>query len=625
VCGITGVLEYADGDAVDPGVLRRMTEALRHRGPDDDGVHIQGRVGLGMRRLSIVDVEGGTQPMTDESGDVVVVYNGEIYNAAPLTADLRRAGHRLVTECDTEVLPHLYEDHGPELVDALRGMFAFALWDRRRHRLLLARDRLGIKPLYYRDDGHRLVFGSEIKALLEHPSVTASLDRVALSQYLSLKYVPAPRTMFAGIRALPPGCMLLCDAGGVRLRRWWELDVNQRGPARSEDEYAEGLVARLRESVRLHLRSDVPFGAFLSGGLDSSLVVALMSEVLADPVRTFSVGFAAGGRQVGELPYAALVADRFATKHSSLVMTGEDFVASTPGVVESLDQPIADAPAVPLLLLSQLAARDVKMVLSGEGGDELFAGYARYVGEQAAPFLRPLPTALRAQGLGAAARRARSPRHRIALHALSKADELERMVAWFPLFDDPAKRRLLRPEVATELPGNEAQEGLSAAFERRHPPDPLSRMLYHDTTRWLPDLLLARGDKMSMAASLELRVPLLDHQVVDFAAGLPSRLKVRRLARKVLLRQVARDLLPAPILARPKEGFPMPVAQWLRGEARPLMTDLLAPEAVRRQGLFDPVEVTRLIDAHLSGHRDHARELWGLVVVELWFRRYLGS
>jgi asparagine synthase (glutamine-hydrolysing) len=625
VCGITGVFEYADREAVDPGVLGRMTEALRHRGPDDDGAHVEGPVGLGMRRLSIVDVEGGTQPMTGESGDVVVVYNGEIYNAAPLTADLRRAGHRLLTECDTEVLPHLYEDHGPELVDALRGMFAFALWDKRRRRLMLARDRLGIKPLYYRDDGDRLVFGSEIKALLEHPTVTASLDRVALAQYLSLKYVPAPRTMFAGIRALPPGCMLLCDAGGVRLRRWWDLDVQERGPARGDDEYAEELAGLLRESVRLHLRSDVPFGAFLSGGIDSSLVVALMSEVLPDPVRTFSVGFAAGGRQVGELPYAALVAERFATKHSSLVMAGEDFVASAPGVVESLDQPIADAASVPMLLLSQLAARDVKMVLSGEGGDELFAGYARYVGEQGAPFLRPLPAALRARALGAAARRARNPRHRIALHALSEADECERIVAWFPLFDDPAKRRLLRPEVAAELPGDEAQEGLVAAFGRRRPPDPLSRMLYHDTTLWLPDLLLARGDKMSMAASLELRVPLLDHQVVEFAAGLPSRLKVRRLARKVLLRQVARDLLPAQILARPKEGFPLPVAAWLRGEARPLMTDLLAPEAVRRRGFFDPGEVARLVDAHLSGHRDHARELWGLVVVELWFRRYLGS
>jgi asparagine synthase (glutamine-hydrolysing) len=625
VCGIAGIFEYADRTAVDPTVLARMTDAIRHRGPDGDGAYVAGPVGLGIRRLSIIDVEGGTQPMTGESGDVVVVYNGEIYNARLLADGLRRAGHRLLTECDTEVVPHLYEDQGPALVDSLRGMFAFALWDRQRGLLMLGRDRLGIKPLYYADDGHRLVFGSEVKALLEHPSVTASLDHTALSQYLSLKYVPAPRTLFDGVRALPPGCMLLCDAGGVRVRRWWDLDVRPRGPVRSDAQYTDEFAEVLRESVRVHLRSDVPFGAFLSGGLDSSLVVALMSEVLPEPVRTFSVGFDADGRQVGELPYASLVADRFSTKHESLVMTGDDFVSAAPRAVASLDQPIGDVAAVPMMMLSELAARDVKMVLSGEGGDELFAGYARYAGEQAAPFLRPLPPALRARALGSAARRARNPRHRIALHALSKTDELERIVAWFPLFDDAAKRRLLSPDLSAALPGDEAEAPLAAALERRRGPDALSRMLYYDTTLWLPDDLLARGDKMSMAASLELRVPLLDHHVVEFAAGLPSRLKLRRLTRKVLLRRVGRDLVPQQVLDRRKEGFPVPAASWFRGEARPLVTDLLAPEAVRRRGLFDPGEVSRLLDAHLTWRRDHSRELWGLVALELWCRRFLGS
>ncbi len=641
MCGIGGAFGYSGRDNSSGTAIDSMIATIVHRGPDDRGVHIDGDLALGVRRLSIIDVDGGRQPVTSEDGSVVAVVNGEIYNHQELREKLQGRGHRFVSRSDSEVIPHLYEEVGPRLVHQLRGMFGLAVWDARQRRLLLARDRLGIKPLYAADDGTRLVFGSEIKSVLAHPAVPAHLDPAALSQYLSLKYVPSPATLFAGITSLPPGCLLTCDASGARVERYWDLRMDPAAAGGDEATQAASLAALLRESVALHMQSDVPFGAFLSGGIDSSLIVALMSETATEPVRTFSVGFTAGGASVGELPYAAMVAARFATKHAPLVMTGRDFADAVERVVWHLDQPVGDVAAVPMLFLSDLAARDVKMVLSGEGGDELFAGYARYVGEQIAPLLRCLPPALRLRALRALASVVRQPRPRLALRALAESNDLDRLVNWFPLFDNSAKRSLLSSEFAAALDRSaasarpvEADQAVRTAeavvrapfaelLSRTTTPDRLSQMLYCDTKLWLPDDLLARGDKMSMAASIELRVPLLDHRVVEFAAGLPSSLKLRRLHRKLLLRTVARDLLPPEVLARRKEGFPMPVATWWRQEARELLTDTLSDATVRRRGLLDPAFVRTLVADHLTCRADHGSALWGLVALEIWFRRFL--
>jgi asparagine synthase (glutamine-hydrolysing) len=622
MCGIAGI-HACDGGRVEPAVLASMLDAIAHRGPDDEGMHVDARVGLGARRLSIIDLPGGHQPIANEDGTVVVAFNGEIYNYRALRERLRRAGHVLRTEGDTEVLVHLYEELGDDLLHELEGMFAFALWDARRQRLLLARDRLGIKPAYYALQDGQLVFGSEVKALLRHPAVTARPDLDALAAFLLLKYVPSPRTMFEGVAALPPGHCLTSDENGVRVRRWWDVSFRRADTPLREQEAVEELRERLGTAVRDQLVSDVPFGAFLSGGVDSSSVVALMSRELGSPVKTFVVGFEGDGADLSELPYARMVADRYETDHHEVLLTGKDLVRLAETVVYHLDQPIADNACLANLMVADLASRHVKMVLTGEGGDELFAGYARYAGEQLAPAFGRLPAPLRELGAGLSTRRIGGQRPRIALYALCQRDEARRFATWFPLMSPEARAGLatgaLHDAVLRSAPESLFAEALAAADG----PDRVSRMLYVDTKLWLPDDLLARGDKMSMAASLEARVPLLDHRLVEFAASLPTRYKVRGLSRKHLLREAVRDLLPEPILSRSKKGFPIPMGRWLRGDARELCRDLLSPATVRRRGLFAPAAVDRLLAEHEAGASEHGATLWALLSVELWHRAFV--
>lgn len=622
MCGIAGIVDYR-GAGVDDDDVRAMTQTMAHRGPDDVGYHHDRRVALGMRRLSIIDVACGQQPMTNEDGSVVVVCNGEIYNYRALRDELRARGHTLTTSSDTEVIAHVYEDDGLDLVDRLEGMFGFAVWDASARRLIVARDRLGIKPLYYVDDGTRLLFASEIKALLAHPDVDASIDHEALALYLALKYVPAPMTLFRGIRSLPPGCMLVVDDAGVRVRRYWTLPMTEPTRRRSDDEYVDEFRELLGATVSAHMQSDVPFGCFLSGGLDSSLMTALMSERSTQPIKTFSVGFATSDATRDELSYARTVARAFATDHHEIVMTGDDFVANAERVVWHLDQPIGDAPAVATMLLADLASQQVKMVLSGEGGDELFAGYARYSAERVAPALGVLPRPVRRALLRSAKAATRDRRRRLALHALATPDFLDRLVNWFPLFDDEMRAELMSPQLRDAAAGGPTPQAVfGEALQRTASTTALNQMLSCDTQLWLPDLLLLRGDKMSMAASIELRVPLLDHKIVEFAGRLPMSLKLHGLQRKVLLRRIGEGLLPAEILERPKEGFSLPVSQWLRREARDLLEDCLAPDVVRRRGLFDPGYVSRLVARHHAGH-DHGTQLWALVGLELWMQRFI--
>jgi len=626
MCGICGFYDYKTRDRADRHVLDDMLNVIRHRGPDDCGEYLDQDVALGMRRLSIIDLSGGKQPISNEDGTIVTVFNGEIYNFQALREQLSSRGHELRTASDTEVIVHLYEDFGEDCVQHLRGMFGFALWDARRRRLLVTRDRLGIKPLYFAVSGGRLIFGSEIKAILQHPAAQVHLNIEGLSKFLSLKYVPAPQTMFEGVYALPPGCSLSCDANGIKIRRYWDVSFTTPGTGeRSEESYVEQLDALLRECVKLHLVSDVPFGAFLSGGLDSSTIVALMSQFLNEPVKTYSVGFQGDAEAFSELPYARMVAKKYETDHHEVFIRPHDLINLSEKVVWHLDQPVADEACLANYMVAELASRQVKMVLTGEGGDELFAGYARYAGERLSPLFQHLPRAAKSVALAASGRLPGLRRQKVALYALCQPDEVNRLVNWFPLFNSEAKQALLSEDVKQYVNGGDASAVFAEHLARTDATGPLNRMLYMDTKLWLPDDLLARGDKMSMAASLEARVPLLDHQLVEFAASLPQHLKVKGLTRKYLLRKVGQPLLPPEIIRRKKKGFPMPVSLWFRKEARSFLRDVLSPSALQRRGLFNPAFVEKLLSEHENGFADHGSLLWGLLSIELWQRVFMDS
>ncbi len=620
MCGIAGILSLDSSRSVPPERLEPMLASIFHRGPDEAGRLIDRELAMGMRRLSIIDLADGQQPIFDESGRYGVVFNGEIYNYRELRTALIARGHQLKTHSDTEVIVHLYEEYGEACLDHLRGMFGFAIWDNVRRELFIARDRMGIKPLYYTQCDGDFVFGSEIKSILEHPAVKPSMDLEALSLYLSLKYVPAPRTLFAGIHSLPPGHFMQIAKGRVEIQRYWDISFAKPERILSEQDYADQLLELLRESVRLHLRSDVPFGAFLSGGVDSSTIVALMSQELHTPVKTFSVGFGGEGIQ-DELPYAQQVADKFGCEHHTLKITSDDFLRYAEDVLWHLDQPIADQATVATHMVAKLARQHVKMVLTGEGGDELFAGYARYSGERYSRWFSRLPTSAAKLLRAASSTLPGMRRGKIAIGALTISDEATRFANWFPMFGDDAKRQLLDRQVESIRAG--AASVFSSHLANCDAHSQLDRMLYADSKLWLPDYLLLRGDKLTMANSLEARVPLLDHKLVEFAAQLPDSMKLRGSQRKYLLKQVARRLLPAEIIDRKKQGFPIPIERWLRKEARPMMQDLLSTETLERRRLFNVPFVERLIREHVSGYADHSTKLWGLMSVEMWTRKFI--
>jgi asparagine synthase (glutamine-hydrolysing) len=599
-----------------------MLDTIIHRGPDDDGRLVDHELAMGMRRLSIIDLVDGKQPMFDCSARYGIVFNGEIYNYRELQGDLESRGHKLSTHSDTEVIIHLFEEHGPECVHQLRGMFAFAIWDNRERELFIARDRLGIKPLYYTEAEGCLIFASEIKALLDHPAVGANLDHRSLSQYLSLKYVPAPNTMFAGIRSLEPGHSLYVRNGQAEISRYWDISFKKNKPIKTDEEYAEELLHLLRESVELRLRSDVPFGAFLSGGLDSSIIVALMAEVMEEPVKTFSVGFSQAGYQ-DELPYARQVADHFGCEHHSFEITARDFLDNVENVLWHMDQPISDHATVATYMLAKQARQHVKMVLTGEGGDELFAGYARYEGERFSSVSNVIPAPI-GQLIRSGVRLLPGLRRvKTAIDALTIKDEATRFANWFPMLSDDMKAELLTGSMAELRAG--AANVFRDCLDRSDATDPLDRMLYTDSKLWLPDFLLLRGDKLTMANSLEARVPLLDHKLVEFAASLPTRMKLRGRTRKYLLKKAGSTLLPASIVNRKKQGFPIPIDHWLRNEARGLVNDMLCPRITRQRGLFDPGYVSKLVTDHESGNFNYSKEIWGLVSVEMWMQQFVDA
>lgn len=610
MCGIAGFVGGGDRE-----VLEAMTRTLVHRGPDDEGFLLDGDVGLGMRRLSIVDVAGGHQPLRNEDGSVAAIFNGELYNHAELRREL--PGHVLASGSDGEILPHLYEEHGEALVRRLNGMFGIAIWDARRRRLVLLRDRLGIKPLYYWTDGRRLVFGSELRAVMAHPLVPRELDREALDRYLTFEYVPAPRTILRGVRKLPPAHMLVHDAQGVRVERYWSVDYRpERGVA--PQEWEERFLAELRASVRRRLMADVPLGAFLSGGLDSSTVVALMAE--AGPVSTFSIGFLE--ESFDESPHARRVASLLGTRHHEEILSADRCLDLVPRLPEVLDEPLGDASIVPTWLLSQFARRHVKVALSGEGGDELLAGYPTYAGAHVAERFRRVPGPLRAGARALVDRLPVSTRNwsfdfkaKRFLGRLDYSPE-QRNVLWVGSFSPAEKAALYGPGML-DLPD-------TFADLPEHPELGLTnRLLYLDLHHYLPDDLLTKVDRASMAVSLEARVPFLDHHVVELLARVPPELKLKGMTTKHLLKQATRKLLPADIRLRPKKGFGIPVAEWLKGPLRDWLEDLVLDAG--RDDLFRPEAVRALVRDHMEGRADHRKLLWTLAIFLQWRRAWLGG
>ena len=622
MCGVVG---FIGGDKLNlyerAAVLDRMCRVITHRGPDDQGMMVKDGVALGMRRLSIIDLAGGHQPISGCGGSVTVVFNGEIYNYRELQRELEARGHHFQTHSDTEAIVHAYEEYGAECVDHLRGMFAFALWDARARKLFIARDRVGKKPLYYTlTPQGTLVFGSEMKSLLEHPEVRREINPEAIDAYLTFGYVPDPFSIFRGIRKLPPGHHLSFVDDRISLKQYWDFHYERVEPRREED-YLEELRALLDEAVRVRLVADVPLGAFLSGGVDSSTVVGLMSRHMSQPVKTFSIGFHEDS--FNELKYARIAAKHFRTDHHEFIVT-PDICHIVEELAWHFDEPFFDPSAIPTYMVSKLAREHVKVVLSGDGGDELFAGYTRYVTDRRRSSFAHLPRILREGVMQPLSRRlphgvwGRNYLHNIAL------DPLNRYIDSLSLFTSLNKLSLYTGDFREQLDG----DGRAAArcrfyASRVQTGEPLDTLLYLDSKTYLPGDILTKVDRMSMAVSLEARVPLLDHQLIEFVTRIPASMKMRGLETKHILKRAVHDLVPAEILHRPKQGFGVPLQQWINDQLRGRIRETLTESRTRGRGYVEPRYVNVLLDEHERGRRDHYGKLWALFMLELWHRVFV--
>lgn len=622
MCGIAGIYHYGDATPVNPQLLRRMCDVIAHRGPDDQGYYVKGPIGLGHRRLSIIDLSSGHQPISNEDNTVWVVFNGEIYNYQELRDGLISSGHQFRTSTDTEVIVHLYEEKGEDFVLSLRGMFAIALWDERRRKLLLARDRVGKKPLFYTVlPGGSLIFGSEIKAIVQNPAVKRKMNVEALDAYLSLLYVPGPATMFDGIYKLQPGHVLSCTPGKVALREYWDLLYQTEGKPQDENAYIDHFRDLLSNAVKIRLRSDVPLGAFLSGGVDSTTVVAFMAELLEQPVVTCCVGFQEEAHN--ELPAARQMAAHFRTEHYEHVIE-PNIPDLVPRLIQFFDEPFGDSSAIPTYYVSQMARQHVTVALSGDGGDEVFAGYSRH-------YLHRLERRLR-RALGWMGASLVSTVG-VSLPAVKGRNILRRLgmpadiaCAWMHcdhLFNNELKAQLYSDDLRANCEEFDVSAGFRSYYNRCSATDPLDKALYVDIKTYLADDILVKVDRMSMAHGLEVRAPLLDHKLLEFTATLPTSLKLKGRTTKVLLKRTMAGRVPQQVLTRTKHGFTMPVADWLRKSLRELVEDcLFAPRTLQR-GFFNPAFLKHLWAEHLNGRHDFSHHLWLLLMFELWHREYL--
>ena len=627
MCGLTGYMDLWGRAEPDPGLLAAMNRTQVHRGPDEEGEHVEPGLALGHRRLSIIDLAGGHQPMANEDGSVLTVYNGEIYNHRELAAELQRRGHRFRTRCDTEVIVHAWEEWGEGCVRRLRGMFAFAVWDRRRQTLFLARDRPGIKPLHYAIlPGGRLLFGSELKSLLACPDLPRDLDPEAVEEYFAFGYVPDPKTIFAAARKLPPAHTLTVVRGRPpgAPRRYWAPEWGSDGPRDAREAGAE-LLARMGEAVSIRLVAEVPLGAFLSGGVDSSAVVALMSERSGEPVQACSIAF--GDPRYNEAAYAAAVAERYRARHH-VQQVDPDRMDLVDTLAELFDEPFADASALPTYEVSRVARGRVTVALSGDGGDEMLAGYRRHRGWLGEARLRRLiPDGARAALFGPLARLCpkadwapRPLRAKATLEALA-ADAAGGYLRSVAVVDDATRARMFSPTLRRRLNGYGAVEVVRRHAVAAPVDDPLAFVQHLDLQTWLPGDILTKVDRTSMAHGLEVRVPLLDHPLVEWMARLPAHLKIHDGQGKYLLKHAFRSRLPHNVLYRRKQGFVMPVGDWFRGPLRGRLRDAVLGERLADSGWFDTAELARMVDRHQRGTRDYTRPLWSLLMFEAFLRR----
>ena len=604
-----------------------MTGVMQHRGPDEDGFHFNGEIGLGMRRLKIIDLSTGRQPIHNEDETVWLVFNGEIYNYQDLQAMLEKQGHRFYTRTDSEPIVHLYEEYGEKCVEWLRGMFAFALWDSRRKRLLLARDRVGVKQLYYSVGDESLVFGSEIKCLLQDPAKKRGVDLKALREFFTYLYIRGEATIFEGIRRLPPGHLLVCEGSKRSLIRYWELQPRPRQDA-DEREVLEQFRGLFREAVRLRLMSDVPLGAFLSGGIDSSAVVAEMAMLSSGPVKTFTIGYEAEGMWYDERRYARMVAERYATEHHEFVVRPQvaDII---PTIIRSFDEPFGDSSTIPSYYVSKMTREHVTVALSGLGGDEVGAGYERYLGGLVAERYEKIPRLIRENLIANLVNRLPDSGRGLGIDRLkrfvagAKYPFPERYRRFLSTFTPEQLERLLVPEVRGGSEADPSGDGFAGIFHKLRSQDTLTQMVFADISTYLPDDLLVLTDRLSMIHSLEARVPFVDHELLEFVATIPSRLKLRGWTKKYLLKKAFSSILPKEVLWRQKKGFSVPLAVWFRGALRPFLLDWLQEARIKRLGYFEPQEVSRLIDEHLARRHNHENKLWALVVFTIWHQLYM--
>lgn len=625
MCGICGIFHTDRMRRADRTVLADMNRRIVHRGPDDDGFFVEANIGLAMRRLSIIDIKTGHQPITNEDENIWIVYNGELYNHQELRKDLEARGHRYRTKSDTETIVHLYEEHGRDCVKYLRGMFAFAIWDRRTRKLFIARDRLGIKPLYFRFDGSTLLFASEIKAILAHPGVTPEFDRTTLAEYLAFGYIPEPQTMYAGIAKLLPGHTLeISEDGQPEISSYWDLSVPPDDGSRPRQHYVDRYRALLEECVSSHLMSDVPLGVFLSGGLDSSAVAALTTKIRKEPIETFAVGY--GEEAFSELPFARAVAEHIGSKHREVRLSRDEFFHALPRMIWHEDEPIVWPSSVSLYFVARLARERVTVVLTGEGSDETLAGYTRYAwtlknSRMDSVYRTLFPGFARnmVRGLIQSAPLSGSLYRKLE-HTFLVRDGASWPSFYFDnfysAFSAADQGALLTPETMQSIA--DAYAG-SMKYWNKSSGDMLHRMLYTDIKTYLVELLM-KQDQMSMAASIESRVPFLDHMLVEFTASIPAKYDVQGLAGKFILKSAVEDLLPRDIIYRQKMGFPTPWAYWLAGPQLDQLEQLLLESRTSDRGFFNPGVVKKLFAEHRAGKRDHGNRIWRLLNLELWQR-----
>jgi asparagine synthase (glutamine-hydrolysing) len=625
MCGICGAFNLG-GRPVEADLVHRMAAALRHRGPDGEGFYVHGPVGLGHRRLSIIDLAGGAQPISNEDDTLQIVFNGEIYNFVELREELEHSGHRFKTRSDTEVILHGYEEWGVECVNRFNGMFAFAIWDQNEQRLFIARDHLGIKPLYYTRINDRLLFASEIKALLEDPQCPRAVNLTALSQLFTLRFVPSPNTLFEGIQKLPPGHWMIADAAGVRVERYWRWTPSAFSTA-PEEELIERYQALVEDAVRLQMRSDVPVGLFLSSGVDSAALLALMGKHAGASVHTFTIGFEDGERS-NETDDARILARRYGADHDEMIVGAADYERYFDRHLWDLEEPLGNETAAAFYFVSQLASRKVKVALAGQGADEPWAGYHRYIGVKLSQLYSRLPTFLTDGVIRPIVENtSRNERLRRGVTALSERDMLARMVKIYSFFSSDMKTKLFQPWVkaAISVDGAEAQDALRGFQGDVATLDPLSQMLYIDTRASLPDDLLMVGDKTAMANSLEARVPYLDYRIVEFIESLPPHLKLKGFTGKYLHKKALAKWVPEEVVYRKKKGFDNPIDQWLRTRMKSFAAECLLSDQSAAGRYFDRGYIRELLAQHEAGKRNHLRHIYLLISFELWHQRFIGA